>query len=100
MRDKDRSVIAALEALGEKEGMSQSGLAKALAISQGHLSKVITGKAPLSPKLRRRILGLVDGTADDLAPPLELDVLRLLRTSETFRRLMQAAVEMHNRSEQ
>jgi plasmid maintenance system antidote protein VapI len=97
MSDKDLSVIADLETFRQKERVSQSGLAKTLAISQGHLSKVIARKVALSPKLRRKIAALIGGTADDFDSRLEVDALRLLRTSEPFRRLMQAAVEMHNR---
>jgi transcriptional regulator with XRE-family HTH domain len=97
MSDKELSALADLEIFRRKEQMSQLDLATALAISQGHLSKVIARKAGLSSKLRRRILALLGGTVDDLDSRLELDALRLLRTSEPFRRLMQAAVEMHNR---
>lgn len=98
MDDKDIFLLAELETYRRRAIKSQVELADLLRVSQGHLSKVMSGKAKLSEKFRQNASKLLIGTPSETRgdPEFETEVLRLLRTSESFRKLMHAAVEMHN----
>lgn len=48
-------IISALEKIRRVERLKQEELARSLGISQGHFSKVLSGKAPLSGKLEAQI---------------------------------------------
>lgn len=101
MRDKDGSIIAALKARQRKGAVTQVELAAALGIHQGHLSKVMAGKAPLSRKLKAKAERLLQG--EEAAPAslrdLEVELIQALRSSSTFRALMRAAMQLHRRWE-
>jgi transcriptional regulator with XRE-family HTH domain len=98
MTDKDFSIIANLGALRDRSAMTQVELAQALGVHQGHLSKILSGKVLLSAKIRMKVEALLqnDASVGGARPDLEAELLQAMRTSESFRELMQAAIKMHN----
>jgi len=53
-------IISSVENVRRDERMRQDELARLLGISQGHYSKVLAGKVPLSGKLENRISSWLD----------------------------------------
>ncbi len=97
MNRKNRSIIAALKTRQRNDNLTQLELAAALGIHQGHLSKVLSGKVPLSRKLNVKVERLLEG---DAAPTrvieiLESEVVQELRSSSAFRTFMRAAMQLH-----
>lgn len=98
--DKDASIIAALFEWQQRQGATQVELAGALGIHQGHLSKVMAGKVPLSRKLGTKAEMLLKGVAPrpDMGE-FETAVLHAVRTSSSFRTLVRAAMQLHGRKD-
>lgn len=98
---KNDSIIADLKARQQKDELTQLELAAALGIHQGHLSKVMAGKAPLSIKLNARIERLLqNGEPADVSPEeFEVELINALRSSSAFRALIRAAMQLHRRRE-
>lgn len=83
-----------LELARRTAGVSQRALARDLGISQGHYSKLVTGRAHDKNRYINRGISLVE---DDGSGGVEVDQLvkraaREIRRSVTFRQLVQAAL--------
>jgi hypothetical protein len=94
MKSKDAELLARVRELMDCEGWSQVTLGQKLRVSQGHLSKIIAQKWPLSPKMRIRIRVLIAGAGADQSH-LEARAISALRGSQIFRDLVIAALKMH-----
>lgn len=101
MKNKAEPIIAALKVRQRTDELTQVALATALGIHQGHLSKVMAGKVPLSSKLRAKAERLLQGGASSNVSleDLEVEVIQTLRSSRAFRALMRAAMQLHRRKE-
>jgi transcriptional regulator with XRE-family HTH domain len=99
MTDKHDPIIATLKIRQRRDGLTQIALASVLGVHQGHLSKVMSGKAPLSAKLRAKIERLFqDGASNNSSPSdFELELIQTVRSSSAFRSLVRAAMQLHRR---
>lgn len=91
-----RRAIEALRQFMDANALSQEQACKKLGVTQGHLSKVLTGVQPLSPKMRNRILKdcLLENATK--RSHFETTVVEALRNSQSFRTLVTAALRMLN----
>jgi len=76
-RERRRRVMVALA----ERGMTVSGLARSLNLSQAIISKVINGRR-LSPKTERRIAEFLGKPADSLFPPRTAGEIGEMRRAE------------------
>ncbi|TWI16921.1 helix-turn-helix domain-containing protein [Mesorhizobium tianshanense] len=78
--------------------MSQAELSNLLKVHQGHLSKILAGKVPISKKMRLRMSKLLSAwppsASSDSA--LEQELVRAIRRSTEFQEFIRAALKMHN----
>lgn len=97
MNDNDKTLLSDLDSLRVNKGWSQREVGHVLGISQGHLSKLLDRKVPISLRMRARIRGLLaDGDNVEASEiKLETDVIAAVRSSSAFRALVLAALEMH-----
>jgi transcriptional regulator with XRE-family HTH domain len=97
MNGNDEALLAELTSLRISKGWSQQDVGRALGASQGHLSKVLGQKAPISTRMRARIRSLLAGGDSDQPTEREFesDLVAALRSSSPFRALVRAGLEMH-----
>jgi transcriptional regulator with XRE-family HTH domain len=97
MNGNDEGLLSELASLRTSRGWSQEDVSRALGTSQGHLSKVLGQKAPISSKMRVRLRALLASRETDKTSDakLEGDLVTALRDSSPFRALICAALEMH-----
>lgn len=74
--------------------MSQQQAADRLEISQGHLSKVLAGRAPISRGLAARMAGALNDHGHQEYGRLIRDVQRGLQRSKPFRALVVAGLAL------
>lgn len=95
MEYKDDELLSQVRELRSQRGWSQNELALALGVSQGHMSKVLSGKVTFSSRLYLRVKSLLSD-APPAVSPLEERALVTLRASARFRALVVAALDMHD----
>lgn len=98
MDGKIPEIARKIESKRREALMSQAELSNLLKVNQGHLSKVLAGKVPLSKKMNLKMSSLLSawpapGSSD---PTLEREVLRAIRRSKEFQELVRAALKIHN----
>ena len=78
--------------------MSQAELSNLLKVNQGHLSKVLAGKAPVSRKLGIRMSSLLSAwpSPESSDPAFERELIRRVRHSKEFQEFIRAALKIHN----
>jgi transcriptional regulator with XRE-family HTH domain len=96
MNDNDERLLSGLNSLRTSRGWSQEDVSCALGMTQGHLSKVLGRKVPISPKMRVKLNALLASRDSDEtgAVKLESDLILAVRSSSPFRALMRAALDM------
>jgi plasmid maintenance system antidote protein VapI len=94
MRDNDEKLLSDLRSLIARQGWTQAELRPALGVSQGHISKLIHGRAALTPRMRSRVAALLNGSPVP-GSPLEARVIAAMQASPKLRRLFEVALEMH-----
>ena len=97
MDGNDEALLSELASLRTNKGWSQKDLSRALGTTQGHLSKVLGRKVPVSLKMRLRLKALLANPDTDQAGEVRLegDLVAALRSSSPFRALINAALDMH-----
>lgn len=97
MHSKNTRLLKHVENRRLELGMTQAQLGVRLSAKQGHISKVLRGKVPISAKMRPKIQAFLDEplTQEQLDRELEDDILAAVRSSESFLNLMRAALKMH-----
>jgi transcriptional regulator with XRE-family HTH domain len=98
MDSNDEQLLSRLVALRNSAGWSQDKIGHVLGASQGHLSKILSQKVPISLRMAAKIrILLTSSRTDKLSDPkLENDLIIAMRDSSPFRSLISAALEMHN----
>jgi transcriptional regulator with XRE-family HTH domain len=90
-----RAIGKALENLRRERGLNQEELARRLAVSQPHISRVLSGKILAGNKLRLRIEKLLAAERQSEVPGKWLaKVGAAAGRSEDFRRLVNLAMDM------
>lgn len=97
MQSKIQDIARRVDLKRRETSMTQTKLAACLNVDQGHLSKVLAGKEPVSTKMRLRMASLLNSwptpRSGDLA--LEAELISELRKSPIFREFIRAALKMH-----
>lgn len=77
--------------------MSQAELSSLLKVHQGHLSKVLAGKVPISKKMRLRMSNLLSAWPSSASgdPALERELLQAIRRSKEFQEFIRMALKIH-----
>lgn len=77
--------------------MTQVELADWLDVDQGHLSKVLAGKEPVSKKMHLRMASLLSAwpTPRSGDPVLEAELVAAIRRSGVFREFIRVALKIH-----
>jgi len=83
-----------------RRGLGQSDVAAALGVTQGHLSKVIAGRVPVSDRLDREIRSFLSSLDREPIGSTELSTLvdHAIRESADFRTLVRSALRMVNKN--
>mgnify|MGYP002479348985 CR=1 FL=1 len=90
------TLIARLNAEMDSRGINQEALAALLGISQGHLSKILSGKTPAGRRTAARARGLLDANSR-MAPASHgwlAAVGETARGSSAFRAVVDAALKL------
>jgi transcriptional regulator with XRE-family HTH domain len=97
MHGKNNRVLKRVENRRRELGMTQAQLGARLDVEQGHISKVLRGKVPVSAKMLHKIEAFLDVSLTLEQPDRELedDIIAAVRSSESFLNLMRAALKMH-----
>lgn len=100
MHGKNTKLLKHVENRRRELGMTQAQLGVRLSVEQGHISKVLRGKVPVSAKMLPKIQAFLDSplTPEQQDRELEDDILAAVRSSESFSNLMRAALKMHKNS--
>jgi len=93
MERNDQELLSQLRDLMDQRGWSQTAISLTLGVTQGHLSKILAGKAPLSKRVKFELSEFLVRPNDLHA--LEKLTLTTLRESSTFRDLINAALRLH-----
>lgn len=98
MDDKIPEIARRVESKRRETLMSQAELSNLLKVHQGHLSKILAGKVPVSAKMSLRMSSLLDAWPPSASsdPALEQELLRAVRRSKEFQEFIRAALKMHN----
>lgn len=98
MNGKIPEIARKVESKRRETLMSQTELSNLLKVHQGHLSKILAGKVPLSGKMRLRMSSLLSTWPPPASsdPALEQELLRAIRRSREFQEFIRAALKMHN----
>jgi transcriptional regulator with XRE-family HTH domain len=89
-----RALAKALDNFRKEHGMTQGDLARRLSVSQPHLSRVISGSVPPGDKLRFRIVQLFSERTPEEQTEWLKKVAAAEANSRSFRRLVDAALEI------
>lgn len=97
MDDKIPEIARKVESKRRETMMSQVELSNLLKVHQGHLSKILAGKAPVSKKMRLRMASLLSDWPPSASsdPTLEQELLRAIRRSREFQEFIRTALRMH-----
>ena len=97
MNGNDEALLSELTSLRISRGWSQQDVSRALGTTQGHLSKVLSQKSPISQKMRIKLQALlISRDADQTSEAkFEGDLIAALRSSSPFRALVRAGLDMH-----
>ncbi|WP_090329565.1 helix-turn-helix domain-containing protein [Nitratireductor aquibiodomus] len=97
MHGKIPEIVRKVESKRRETLMSQAELSSLLKVHQGHLSKVLTGKAPVSTKMRLKMSSLLSAWPPSASsdPALEQELLTAMRRSTEFQEFIRAALKMH-----
>ena len=97
MKRKDFELLAQLRQVMDRRGWTQVALAGSIGVTQGHLSKILSMKVAISRSVRIKIATLVvEGEQNH--SPIEIRTIEALRSSTSFRSLVLAALEMHEKA--
>ncbi|MCM5554070.1 helix-turn-helix transcriptional regulator [Pleomorphomonas sp. NRK KF1] len=98
MNDKIPEIVRRVESKRRETLMSQVELSRLLNVHQGHLSKILSGKAPLSKKMSLRMADLLSDWPHAVSsdPALEQELLAAVRGSRVFQEFIRVALRMHN----
>lgn len=99
MDGKIAEIARKVESKRRETLMSQAELANVLKVHQGHLSKILAGKVPISEKMGIRMSSLLSAWPHSASsdPTLERELLTAIRRSKEFQEFIRAALRMHNR---
>lgn len=99
MNGKISEIAREVESKRRETLMSQVELSNLLKVHQGHLSKILAGKAPVSTKLHLRMSSLLSAwpplASSD--PALEQELLKAIRRSAEFQEFIRTALKMHRK---
>lgn len=98
MNGKIPEIARKIESKRREALMSQAELSNLLKVNQGHLSKVLAGKVPVSKKLGLRMSSLLSAwpSPDSSDPALERELIRTIRRSKEFQEFIRIALKIHN----
>lgn len=97
MYSKNMKLLKRVESRRRKLGMTQVQLSARLDVNQGHISKVLCGKEPISAKMLEKLHVFLNTPVSQEQPNRELEdeIIAAVRSSESFLNLMRAALKMH-----
>ncbi|WP_429924114.1 hypothetical protein ACQY1H_13965 [Agrobacterium vitis] len=98
MNGKISEIARTIESKRREALMSQAELSNLLKVNQGHLSKVLTGKVPVSRKMNLRMSNLLSAwpPPESSDPALERELIGAIRRSKEFQEFIRAALKIHN----
>ncbi|QND63676.1 helix-turn-helix transcriptional regulator [Mesorhizobium loti] len=81
-------------------GMTQAQLGERLDVKQGHISKILREKVPISAKMLPKLQAFLEATPtpEPQDRDFEDEIIAAVRSSESFSNLMRAALKMHKSS--
>jgi transcriptional regulator with XRE-family HTH domain len=97
MNSNDQELVERLCTLKGTLGLTQVQLAAHLGVDQGHISKILRGKAAVSKKMASKINAILAMgiRSPKLDSKFEGDLIQAVRSSSDFLELMQAALKLH-----
>ncbi|WP_179296527.1 MULTISPECIES: helix-turn-helix transcriptional regulator [unclassified Mesorhizobium] len=97
MHSKNTKLLKHMENRRHELGLTQAQLGARLHVKQGHISKILRSKVPISAKMLPKIQAFIESplTPKQSDRELEDDILAAIRSSESFSNLMRAALKMH-----
>lgn len=100
MYRNNTELLKRVENRRRKLGLTQAQLGAQLSANQGHISKILREKVPISKKMQRKFHTFLDSspTPEQRDRELEDEIIAAVRSSESFLNLMRAAIKMHKTS--